>query len=136
MLAVFVLFSCKKSGGGTSQPSSGWSELGGTDSSTFHGFVYGINSITTDDNGNIYAGGAFANSNGNYYIAKWNGTKWSELGGTNTSTFNNVIQSITTFNNSYVYGAGGFTNGNGKYYIAKWNGSSWSELGGQQYLHF
>ena len=56
--------------------------------------------------------------------------QWSEVGGTNTSTFNNEILIITTDGIGNVYAAGIFTNTNGYNYVAKWNGSSWSELGG------
>ena len=56
--------------------------------------------------------------------------QWSEIGGTNTSTFNNYIHCMTTDSIGNVYIAGQFTNANGKYYVAKWNGTSWSELGG------
>ena len=70
------------------------------------------------------------NGNSKNYVSKWNGTTWSELGGTNNSTFNNTIYSIITDANGNVYAAGDFTNNNGKRYIAKWDGSTWSELGG------
>ena len=55
---------------------------------------------------------------------------WSELGGSNDSTFNGPINSIATDKAGNIYAGGWFTNANGKYYVAKWNGSSWSELGG------
>jgi hypothetical protein len=55
---------------------------------------------------------------------------WIELGGTNTSTFNNSISSIIIDASGNIYAGGYFTNGNGKEYVAKWNGNSWIELGG------
>ena len=56
--------------------------------------------------------------------------QWSELGGTNISTFNDWIQSITIDARGNVYAAGSFANDSGKYYVAKWNGNGWQELGG------
>ncbi len=57
-----------------------WSELGA--SGSFNSFIF---SIATDAGGNVYAGGNFTDTNNNnyyhpYYVAKWNGTTWSELG--------------------------------------------------------
>ncbi len=56
--------------------------------------------------------------------------QWNELGGKNTSTFNNITQTIATDTKGNVYVGGYFTNGIGKQYVAKWDGKSWSELGG------
>ena len=78
--------------------------------------------------------GFFTDGDGNWYVAKWNGSAWSELGGTNSSPFNFVIFSITTDVNGNVYAAGG-TNSNNYFYVAKWNGTGWSELGGDRLLH-
>ena len=114
IVAVFVLFSCKKNLTNT------WSELGGTFNSTIY-------CITTDANGNVYAGGTFTNgvnaSTGNCYVAKWNGTAWKQLGDNNDTTFNKGIRSITIDANGNVYVGGGYT-------VAKWNGTTWSKLGG------
>jgi hypothetical protein len=100
-------------------------ELGGSNTSTFNELIY---SITTDASGNLYAAGGFTNGtssrNGNFYVAKWSGSAWSELGGNNTSTFNGFISSVTSDARGYVYAAGSFTNGsnsqNGNYYVAKY----------------
>jgi hypothetical protein len=102
-----------------------WGELGGTNTSTFN---FSINSIAIDGSGNLYAGGSHY-TNGNSYVAKWDGNTWSELGGSKT-TFNDNINSIATDAIGNVYAAGDFTNANGNYYVAKWNGSNWSEIGG------
>ena len=112
---------------------STWGELGGTNTSTFVDHIqpgYGINSIATDNNGNLYAGGFITNNNGKDYIAKWNGSNWSELGDGIDSNFNGVINCITTDKNGNVYAGGYFTNAKGKNYVAKWNGTTWSQLGG------
>ncbi len=60
--------------------------------------------------------------------------QWNELGGSNSSTFDNQVKSICTDNDGNIYAAGVFTNTSGKYYVAKWNGSTWSELGGTNAL--
>ncbi|MBY0426582.1 MAG: hypothetical protein K2Q22_13155, partial [Cytophagales bacterium] len=72
----------------------------------------------------------FKNLNSKNYVAKWDGTTWTELGtGANALNANNYILTLAldTFNN--VYAAGDFTDGNGVNYVAKWNGTNWVELG-------
>ena len=54
-----------------------WSELGGLNGLGANGTIY---SMCKDAVGNIYAAGTFTNSSGNRYVAKYNGTSWSELG--------------------------------------------------------
>ena len=75
---------------------------------------------------------------GNFYIAKWDGSTWSEMG-----TFNDVITALCfdpsgdllvggAFNTdaSGNFFSGGPTyNALGNYYLAKWNGSTWSVVG-------
>ena len=91
------------------------------------GFIY---SITADRQGNVYAAGRFTNAAGAYYVAKWNGHAWSELGsGFNALNANNDIFTVSVDELGNVYAAGFFTNASGKYYVAKWDGHSWSELG-------
>ena len=53
-----------------------WSKLGSVNDS-FNGDV---RTIAQDKDGNIYAGGEFTNTKGQSYIAKYNGTIWSEFG--------------------------------------------------------
>jgi ribosomal protein S19 len=87
---------------------------------------------------NIYAAGEFYNDSLNYYVAKWDGNSWSELGGRNSLAANEMILSISGDKNGNVFAAGLFTNGlssqTGKNYVAKWNGLNWSELGGRNGL--
>lgn len=71
-------------------------ELGGNNTSPFNGEVF---NLTTDLAGNVYASGkdgshtgGFSNTNGNAFVAKFNGSAWSELGGANTSTFSFIAQ--------------------------------------------
>jgi hypothetical protein len=91
-----------------------------------------INQIIADNSGNLYAAGAlYDHVNGTkYYVAKWNGTTWSQLGtGVNALNANGRINAMTMDNGGNIYVAGNFTDANGVYYTAKWNGTTWSELG-------
>ena len=109
-----------------------WSQLGtGSNALNANGIIY---SLATDKTGNIYAAGRFSDSIINYtghpYVAKWNGSNWSELGtGANALNPNGYIKTIMTDSLGNVYAAGSFINSNGYYYVAKWNGTTWSELG-------
>jgi hypothetical protein len=108
-----------------------WTELGA------HGVapepsVYGtaISSIALDASGNIYAAGQFKDGNNYYYVSKWDGTAWAELGtGSNALKANNFINTIATGPHGNIYVAGDFTDSTGARYVAEWNGTSWTELG-------
>jgi hypothetical protein len=90
-----------------------------------------IGVLYVDNNGNLYAGGTFTNSNGKYYVAQWNGTNWIELGtGTNGLNANGYVQTICSDASGNLYAAGNFTNASGRYYVAKWDGTTWAELSG------
>jgi hypothetical protein len=89
-----------------------------------------IATITSDNSGNLYAAGSFTSSTGYRYVAKWNGTSWSELGtGNNALNANSAISTICIDSMGNIYAGGAFTNTNGKVYVSKWNGSNWSEFG-------
>ena len=110
-----------------------WTILGGTVPGIALNPNNGILSICSDALGNIYAGGYFTDSNGKNYVAKWDGTKWFELGGTTPGVAlnaNGYIQSISSDPAGNIYAGGYFTDEDGKYYVAKWNGEKWTELGG------
>jgi hypothetical protein len=102
---------------------TGWTKLG-TAANTFNGNVI---TVTTDVTGNVYAAGNFTNAGGKYYVAKWNGSTWSEVGALNA---NGPIGVVMTDGAGNIYAAGSFSNTLDKRYVAKWNGSAWSELGG------
>jgi gliding motility-associated-like protein len=98
-----------------------WSELGsGANSLNADGHTPGgINSLATDSKNNIYATGSFINAVGYRYVAKWDGSKWAELGsGCNGLNANLDIESISVSANDEIYAAGIFRNANGKQYIA------------------
>ncbi|MFM2226615.1 MAG: hypothetical protein RJA07_2817, partial [Bacteroidota bacterium] len=101
-----------------------WSQVGAIND------TFSCLSITNDAMGNVYVAGYFANSSGNRYVAKWNGTNWSEVGGLNGLAANDLIWNICSNAAGNIYAAGGFTNSNGKMYVAKWDGTNWNEVGG------
>ncbi len=90
-----------------------------------------ITSIVADHDGNVYAAGVFLNAPGGYYyVAKWNGTTWGELGtGSNALNANSYITTMCKDTADNIFVGGNFKDGSGKTYVAKWNGSTWSELG-------
>ena len=94
-----------------------WHEVGGTDSSTFN---WPIRCITTDTNGNLYATGYFSDGKGYPYVAKWNGSKWSELGASTTNINGYSIQMFIDVNGN-IYTIDGNS-------VNKWNGTAWSYL--------
>ena len=97
------------------------------------GYIGSCKALALDASGSLYAGG-FRNANGYYYVAKWNGTRWRELGlGTSTLNANAAINTLAFDSDDNLYVAGSFTNApyaTGKQYVAKWNGTTWSELSG------
>jgi hypothetical protein len=109
----------------------GWIELG-TGINALDANNY-ISRICADSGGVIYAVGGFTDSlhdtNGNSYVAKWNGTNWSKVGSGTNALFNPGIYSMCTDVNHNLYIAGGFTDINNYFYVAKWNGAEWSEVG-------
>lgn len=97
----------------------------------FNGTIY---AATSDATGKIYAGGNFRNAANNNFVARWDGTDWSELGsGAAALNANGSILTLATYGNT-IYAAGGFTK-NSRAYVAKWDGASWSELDSANSLH-
>ena len=77
----------------------------------------------------IYAAGAFTDTAGYSYVARWDGGVWRPLGtGAYSLRANAPINCVTIDAAGNVYAAGQFTDSTGQYYIAKWNGSVWSKL--------
>jgi hypothetical protein len=105
-----------------------WSELTGLNT------TQSIISLCSDFNGNIYAAGSFTNLANKKYVAKFDGTRWSELGGSNSLGANLNIHSLISDSTGNIYAAGSFTNSANNKYVAKFDGTKWSELGGSNSL--
>jgi hypothetical protein len=90
-----------------------WSKLGGAI------FNDRIQSVISDSQGNVYVAGRFKNTQGKYYVAKWDGVNWTQLGDINVT---NEILCLIIDNNNNIYASGRFNS------IKKWNGSNWIEL--------
>jgi hypothetical protein len=103
-----------------------WSKLGSVNDS-FNGDV---RTIAQDKDGNIYAGGEFTNTKGQSYIAKYNGTIWSEFGILDgTCQFpNRSIYKIVTDLNGNLYATSNLFKGSG-FYVAKFVGNNVSTMG-------
>ena len=88
-----------------------------------------IRHITFDRLGNLYAVGAFTNASGLMYVAKWNGTVWSEVDTGIIPTFNSAIIDITfdDSNNLFVIvldtDQDVLNNG-----VMKWTGTNWIQI--------
>jgi len=88
--------------------------------------------LILDNSGNFHIGGGgrISSNIDRPYVAKFDGTKWTEIRGVkNLSTPGNVSSiNINTLGNIY---AGGNKIQNKKmiYAISKWNGTTWSEIG-------
>ena len=108
-----------------------WSELG-YDTATHIGGINADSSIyvlAVDRPGNVYAAGAFTDTSGYHYVAKWNDTIWTTLGADTTALkANGSINALITDTFGNVYAGGTFTDSLGYYYIAKWDGTKWMEL--------
>jgi len=87
-----------------------------------------VSTVTTDQLGNIYAAGGFAN-NGEPYVAKWNGTDWVEVANPATPLNALSIQQLTADSNNNIYAAGVFVENSTPYNVAKWDGTSWTKFG-------
>jgi hypothetical protein len=90
-----------------------------------------ISQICFDKQGNLYAVGAFRNASKIYYVAKWDGNSWIELGGNNALQNNySHLTTLISDNSGNIYTAGGLRNTENKPYVAKWNGTEWIRLTG------
>jgi hypothetical protein len=80
----------------------------------------------------IYAGGSFTNAGGVAVtgLARWNGTRWSNIGNVGGNFGNGQVMSLATSgNNLYVGGSISRVDNEPVQNIAHWNGVSWSRLG-------
>ena len=81
-------------------------------------------------NSELYVGGKFSEAGGQSakYIAKWDGSSWSNVGGSVTVTGGNGIRDMIVHNNK-LYVAGDFSEigGVSAKYVAAWDGTNWED---------
>ncbi|MCL4549721.1 MAG: SpaA isopeptide-forming pilin-related protein [Bacteroidetes bacterium] len=104
-----------------------WSEVG----SGLNGWVLCL-AVKGQD---LYAGGTFLTTGNNQtvnHIAKWNGSSWSPLVGTNGVLGVNGQINAMAVNGNEIYIGGQFNSAGGVSVknIAKWDGINWSDIGG------
>jgi hypothetical protein len=98
----------------------------------------GIRAICVDKADNVYAAGEFKNKQSYCYVAKWDGSKKSELGhaGDHLNAING-LKKVVVGAKKQVYAVGQSLNFPVVFYIAEWDGKTWKELGGDtSSLHF
>jgi hypothetical protein len=120
---------------------SNWSALGsGFRGSYFDNTHNRVTSLAIDKSGNVYAGGEFDSVGGigSLNIAKWDGSKWSGLGGglghssQGYNIYKNTVWAITCDTAGNVFAGGDFPNAGGNVpvgHMALWNGHYWNALG-------
>lgn len=72
----------------------------------------GVNALSTDSSGNLYAGGVFTAAGGvaASNVAKWNGTAWSSLGGgLSAISGDSSVSSLAVDSSGNLYAGGSFT---------------------------
>src|SRR5439155_728725 len=109
-----------------------WSTLGG-------GMDYGVHGFAFSADGSVYASGAFiwaTNTDGTpvtvYGIAKWDGERWSGLGGGVTGgVFGYFFVHALAVSGTNLYAGGYFSAMGGvpAQYIVRCNGGTWSSVG-------
>ena len=112
-----------------------WTQLSTVDTMTNSGnSAKYIETLCTDASGNVYAAGRFLDHGANEYVAKWDGTSWSEVGtGSNALNAGDYILTICADASGNLYAGGKFKDTTGIYsYVAKWNGTKWAILGSGQ----
>lgn len=88
-----------------------------------------INALAIDASGGVAVGGTFTRTSqlDASYVAKWDGTRWSNLG----TGLNDVVMAVAADGRGNVYIGGSFSSVGGiaANRIAKWDGTNWSALG-------
>jgi hypothetical protein len=89
-----------------------WSKLGGSN----YSFNGDVKKIVKDNSGNIFASGEFTNSKGKFYIAKFDGTAWTEFGILEGEKFfDGGIYKMVFDKNDNLYASPSLMKGNGPY---------------------
>ena len=121
LYCFLLLFSAKSQTGKWAVLGTGTSALNANDA---------IYHSTIDALGNVYVTGYFKNALGKRYVAKWNGTAWSEVGNLNLpNTYDNITALITDASNNLYIAAYSSVSGNYTTLFYKWNGTTWTSLG-------
>ena len=83
-----------------------------------------VQAMLLDGSGNLFVGGRFFNAGLQTvrYIAKWNGSAWSPLGG----GLSEAVYALARDAAGDLYVGSGSAS---QSYVAKWNGAAWSFLG-------
>jgi len=106
-----------------------WTNLGSGMMTYTQVWYQGVYALAYDINGQLYAGGYFTNAGDvtANYIAKWDGTSWTNLG----SGMNWYVKTLAFDNNGRLYAGGWFNTAGGvaANSVAKWDGRSWTNLG-------
>ncbi|MFN0244559.1 MAG: hypothetical protein ACKVWV_16850 [Planctomycetota bacterium] len=112
---------------------STWTSLSNTPA---NGYVRSFASFDPDGVGpvttRLYAGGTFQQAGRNRLraIAEWNGSAWSDVGGTGSIDFNG-LHVLDDGSDPALFAIGSFTamGGVSAHGVAKWNGNTWAALG-------
>lgn len=115
-----------------------WSPVHNSDGLGISGFS--VNSMRTFDDGSgpaLYVGGSFTAAGGipTQSVARWDGTSWSALSGSQSTGVNGAVYDIGVFNDGSgpsLFFAGSFRNAGGfvANNIVEWNGTDWIPLTG------
>ena len=131
LFTIFLIYSCKKEISSTSNNNSSnaqWESLGkGLSGGLFGNATAYTIAVYKDE---LYVGGRFtaAGNDSAYYIAKWNGTNWSNLGTGKSAANLKGINSLIVYDNAlYALGNFNITGGTPVLGCAKWDGLAWSQ---------
>lgn len=88
-----------------------------------------IAALAVASNGDLYAAGQFTNANGDEYVAKWDGSSWSQVG----EAFDNPIYTLVFDSSGRLYAGGIFSQtipgSTSVDQVARWNGIAWESIG-------
>jgi len=94
--------------------------------------VQPINSVCTDQSGNLYVGGYYSHSGDAFVdVLKRSGSSWTTVGAgiPNAGTGGAPgISHMAVDRTGNIYATGNFRNASGHLYISKWDGTNWIEL--------
>ncbi len=114
---------------------SSWSPLAGTNGGSLSGAVLALSRYDDGSGEALYAGGPFQQADGQpaIGIARWDGSSWSPLIGTNGGGLNGLVHSMRVFDSGSgdeLIVAGTFSEADGLAAdnLARWNGFEWMPI--------